>query len=329
MNHLPYLDGWRGLAIAFLLLGHFFPLPGLNFGRIGVNFFFVLSGLLMAQLLFVDQVPLKRFYQRRIARIFPAVYAFLAIMVVVYLAGGRTVEWSETWRAALFVNNYLPGDAGMPFGHIWSLSVEEHSYVVLSLAAAAAIRWRLRPPYVAGLLALATGLASLGYCLAARDSALYHLLLRSEAAAFGIMVSAFLLVSMRTLALPRIPGFAIAALVSSGIVLHWWSLPPAAGALAGVAAFALAVNLLPHAPGLAQRALSFRPLCLLGTWSFSIYLWQQPFYLLAGHGKLAPGVALALGVLSGCASYYLLEQPARSWLNQYWDARRAALQSAG
>ena len=328
MKHLPYLDGWRGLAIAFLLLGHFFPLPGLNFGRIGVNFFFVLSGLLMAQLLFVEQVPLKRFYQRRIARIFPAVYAFLAIITLIWLALGRTVDWEEAWRAALFVNNYLPGDADMPFGHIWSLSVEEHSYVVLSLAALLVARTRVRGDHATFILALACILVTAGYCLSARHSALYFALLRSEAAALGIMLSAFLLLALRRMTLPTIPGWLIALLALGGIALHWWSLHPLLGAAGGVAAFALAVNLLPYAPGLAQRVLALRPLCLLGTWSFSIYLWQQPFYLLAEHGAMPAAAALALSIAAGCASYYVLEQPARRWLNARWGQRRSVLQSA-
>jgi peptidoglycan/LPS O-acetylase OafA/YrhL len=329
MKHLPFLDGWRGLAIAFLLIGHFFPVPGLNVGRIGVNFFFVLSGLLMARLLFVEQVPLKRFYQRRIARIFPAVYAFIGVMIMLYLVTGRELDWDETWRALLFVNNYHPGNADMPFGHIWSLSVEEHSYVVLSLAAVLVVKLRLRAAAACGVLALASALLAAAYSLYGKGGELYLLLLRSEAAAFGILGSAFLLVRLQSVTIPAIPGWVIAGLAGLGIVLHWWSLPPVMGAVCGIAAFALAVNLLPHAPGIAQRLLSFPPLCLLGTYSFSIYLWQQPFYLLTEHGKLDPFTGLALGVLSGCASFYLLERPARAWLNKRWDARRSALQSAG
>ena len=78
-QHFDYLDGWRGLAIAFLLVGHFFPVPGINFGRVGVDFFFVLSGLLMCRLLFIKEVPIKTFYKRRIARIFPVVLLSLAV----------------------------------------------------------------------------------------------------------------------------------------------------------------------------------------------------------------------------------------------------------
>lgn len=329
MKHLPYLDGWRGLAIAFLLLGHFFPVPGLNVGRIGVNFFFVLSGLLMAQLLFLEQVPLKRFYQRRIARIFPAVFAFLSIMIALYLLTGQQVDWDETWRAALFVNNYAPGNADMPFGHIWSLSVEEHSYVVLSLAALLVARTRLPARHATAVLALATALVAAGYSLSAQGGQLYLQLLRSEAAAFGIMMSAWLLVRLHTVRMPRIPGWTIGGLVGLGLAMHWWSLPPVFPAVIGIACFALAVNLLPHAPGLAHTVLSFRPLCKLGTWSFSIYLWQQPFYLLAEHGKIEAWIGMVLGVIAGCASFYLLEQPARTWLNTRWNARRNALQSAG
>jgi hypothetical protein len=52
VKYIPYLDGWRRLAICFLLLGHFFPVPGINFGTAGVNLFFVLSGFLTARILF-------------------------------------------------------------------------------------------------------------------------------------------------------------------------------------------------------------------------------------------------------------------------------------
>ena len=41
--HFDYLDGWRGLAIVLLLWGHFFPVPGINLGFIGVNFFFAVG----------------------------------------------------------------------------------------------------------------------------------------------------------------------------------------------------------------------------------------------------------------------------------------------
>jgi peptidoglycan/LPS O-acetylase OafA/YrhL len=50
--------------------------PGINPGAIGVNLFFVFSGYLMAQLLFVKETEIAIFYKRRFSRIVPA-HSFL------------------------------------------------------------------------------------------------------------------------------------------------------------------------------------------------------------------------------------------------------------
>jgi len=60
-KHIACLDGWRHAAIAAPLLGHFYPVPGLNSGTLGVDLFFVLSGLLMTRILFVQKQPLGIF----------------------------------------------------------------------------------------------------------------------------------------------------------------------------------------------------------------------------------------------------------------------------
>ena len=59
-EQLSYLDGWRGLAILLLLVGHFLPVPGVNLGAIGVRLFFALSGFLMVRLLITQRVPIAR-----------------------------------------------------------------------------------------------------------------------------------------------------------------------------------------------------------------------------------------------------------------------------
>src|SRR6476620_555449 len=101
--YVHYLDGWRGLAILFLLIGHFFPIDGINLGHLGVNLFFVLSGLLMARLLFVYEVPFGEFYQRRISRIFPTMMVFLLVLVGLRMFSGDSVPWIEVAAAAAFV----------------------------------------------------------------------------------------------------------------------------------------------------------------------------------------------------------------------------------
>jgi peptidoglycan/LPS O-acetylase OafA/YrhL len=79
-THIVALDVWRGIAISILLIGHFFPVPRLDFGSLGVELFFVLSGYLIGRLLFLSKpTPLGVFYRRRISRIFRRPNVYLAV----------------------------------------------------------------------------------------------------------------------------------------------------------------------------------------------------------------------------------------------------------
>lgn len=280
LDHRDYLDGWRGLAIFFLLVGHFFPIPGINFGAVGVNLFFVLSGLFMSRLLFIQNVSLTTFFRRRIARIFPATFCFLGIVVLVFTISGKPVSWTETTAAALFANNYLSRDARdalMPFGHIWSLSVEEHCYVLLALIALLSRKLFLKAKTLT-FVALASSI-----CVAIYYHSLHNLdssrWMRTEVAGFGVFVSAFLAMYINEQKVTRVHWTICPILIFVGIALHWWSIPMPVRLIFGLSAFALAVNLLDGAPESLKQALSFKPLRWLGVMSFSLYLWQQPFYL--------------------------------------------------
>ena len=95
MVRVDYLDGWRGMAIALVLQGHFFPLSGFESGYLGVDIFFCLSGLLMSRILFVQRVPLATFYKRRISRIFPVFLLFVVLVYGTALLAGQPSTWPE------------------------------------------------------------------------------------------------------------------------------------------------------------------------------------------------------------------------------------------
>ena len=103
--------------------------------------------------------------------------------------------------------------------------------------------------------------------------------------------------------------------------MHWWSAPLAIQRLLGAGCFAAAICALYSRPGALGALLSWMPLRKLGQWSFSIYLWQQPFYL-AAHDDSVRGRMLALALAIGCglASYFLVERPARAYLNTHWGS---------
>ena len=90
---------------------------------------------------------------------------------------------------------------------------------------------------------------------------------------------------------------------------------------------AVAVNLIedsaPPVLALFQSSL----LGWLGTLSFSLYIWQQPFFLSMG-GGLPLLVALPLTFACAFWSYTRVERPARDWLNRHWTARMAELGKA-
>jgi peptidoglycan/LPS O-acetylase OafA/YrhL len=132
----------RGVAIVLALGWHFSPnpsgsplldalqWPGRVFGWAGVDLFFVLSGFLLGQLVLREQARTgrfdgRRFTARRLLKLWPVLYVFLAVHAVV---GAET--WSSyLWQNALHVQNY----AGTSLSHLWSLAVEEHFYLGLAV----------------------------------------------------------------------------------------------------------------------------------------------------------------------------------------------------
>jgi peptidoglycan/LPS O-acetylase OafA/YrhL len=69
------IDGLRAMAIVPIVLYHA-GVQTLRGGYTGVDVFFVISGFLITQVLLVDfsgeRFSIAKFYQRRVARIFPA-----------------------------------------------------------------------------------------------------------------------------------------------------------------------------------------------------------------------------------------------------------------
>ena len=153
-KHIKALDGVRGLAILMVLIFHFGAfLPngafehavsaGIGFGWCGVDLFFCLSGFLITGILLrtvEHQDYFRLFYARRILRIFPAYYLFVAVSLLSVLAAHRfgylrnTTTNGQFW-AWLYLSNWH--DSGLPYTpHLWSLALEEQFYLVWPLAIA-------------------------------------------------------------------------------------------------------------------------------------------------------------------------------------------------
>jgi len=82
----------------------------------------------------------------------------------------------------------------------------------------------------------------------------------------------------------------------------------------------VAVNHLDNLPIHIRGVLSISALRWLGVWSYSIYLWQQFFYVYSWAIPGGKPVALIVAIVAGVASFYLIENPVRKWINTKWSA---------
>jgi peptidoglycan/LPS O-acetylase OafA/YrhL len=151
-NYIPTLDGWRAVAILGVLMAHgcesLFTNGGpfanqLLFaltreGAVGVNIFFGISGFLICTRLLQEKtkhskISLKAFYIRRAFRILPPFVFYLAVIGGLSLLGLLSITFREWITSLLFVRNYLSPESlgGWYTGHLWSLAVEEHFYLLL------------------------------------------------------------------------------------------------------------------------------------------------------------------------------------------------------
>lgn len=332
-KHIPYLDGWRGIAILAVFFGHFYPDRRYWFvGTFGVNFFFVLSGYLMCNILFIRGTKLPDFFVRRLIRVYPTFSLFvvsLALYTSLVQVPDYVPSFSELLSTLAFLRTYYPANifnAEFPIGHLWSLNVEEHSYIFLAVIAT--IGHKAQKKWLTALALIVATLCALitsQLYFASQPDWASPSDVRTEAAALGILASVTICY-LRHLAptyfekLPRLtPIVAVALAFACFYFYRYRGLQLTAAPLF----MALAVNLIDRAPAFVRQALSNRVFQWLGTCSFSLYLWQQPFHVaFREHG--ASNLLTVTGAIAlGLASFYAFEQPVRAALTSAWKNRHA------
>ncbi|HMP44235.1 MAG TPA: acyltransferase family protein [Sphingopyxis sp.] len=327
------IQGMRALAVLSVVLFHYFPeaLPG---GFTGVDIFFVISGYLITKSIVPDMgLPLgemtKRFYRRRIRRIFPALF----VMILVTMAVGYAVMFPDAYErlglsaasSVLFVSNFYFWSTGgyfaapaatEPLLHTWSLSIEEQFYIVFPIAIFCLYRYAGK--HVAAIVAAATlALFALSeYVALYRPSAGYYF---TGSRAYELAIGATLALAPKWEHVPAraaevMAGAGLAGVVAGFVVLDESSHFPGTGALfpcLGAAALLLAgANRLT----MVGRAISNRVFRYIGDISYSFYLWHWPplAFLKYYYGlDLDPGLLLACLLVSfglSAASYHFVEQ---------------------
>ena len=326
-NSIPELDGWRGLAILMVLFSHF--VGGIAFGwmgQFGVQLFFVLSGFFMSNLLFIKKIPLRQFFTRRFSRVYPAFF----ITTMIFYAYSRyqlrpyVVPFDELVATLAFLRTYYPSDvgiwsAGWPIEHYWSLNVEEHSYIYLAIVVLLTYRTKTKILLPAFLAASTLGTMLFMHYYSGLPSPVgSHWSLYSQCAAVGLLASAtYRVILDRFFSASLVIGswVSVGCLLMAVIVSAPFGLlsSPTLAALL----LAISVNHVRSAPGWFRLVLSWKILRRFGYWSFSLYLWQQPFFELATAKNIYwPTLAIGCGIIS----YYIVENPMRHFINSKWAA---------
>ncbi|EIZ81187.1 acyltransferase 3 [Novosphingobium sp. Rr 2-17] len=306
---LTYLDGWRGFSVLAVLAAHFFPIPIINTGRLGVETFFCLSGRLMAGILFVERYPLDQFIYRRLTRVWPALYAFvLLVALACWQPGPLQVTSIDVLGALTFTANYtgIYLHRSPAFDHLWSLAVEEWAYLLLALLALGCRRfgwWPIPILLTCALLCIANGVAQ---TMAGLDY--YAVYWRTDVRLASILLPcAFFLMLQRK----KIPSWLPVFAAIGGIALNINRVPDPIKYSVGTACLAFAMVTIDVSPAQIRTLLSMRWVRQAGLWSFSLYLWQQPFAKAAG----LPVINLAMAFACALISFYFIENPARRFLN--------------
>ena len=156
ITYRPEIDGLRAIAVGAVILYHaqiaIFGYQPFKGGFIGVDIFFVISGYLITSIILNELVTtgtfsFKHFYERRIRRILPALLFVMLVSLPfawMYLLPSSFIDFSKSILYSLgFSSNFYfwysgqqyGAESGLlkPFLHTWSLSVEEQFYILFPI----------------------------------------------------------------------------------------------------------------------------------------------------------------------------------------------------
>lgn len=343
-GYLPGLDGLRAISVLIVVIAHL-GFEKLVPGGFGVTVFFFVSGFLITRILVGEQnkavgsIDLRGFYIRRFLRLMPALLVFIAGSTALIAPFGMTPNISEIFAAVFYVMNYYVAvgqnfgfvPIGVPMGHLWSLAVEEHFYLIFPAALAFLGKThasRLRMIVGAIVLSALWRLVVIQY-LGGSSNYTYHATeCRIESIAWGCLLAIMLDGAPKENARVRVlvgwhcVALAIGALLFSFVFRDELFRGTWRYSLQGAALFVLILNLYTlRGARFALDILEIKPLQWIGRLSYSLYLWHWPMVWIAHkiEGKEVGGDVLLtfpalIGVvvasfMAASASYYGVERP--------------------
>ncbi|MGA8089676.1 MAG: acyltransferase family protein [Terracidiphilus sp.] len=283
----------RAVAVLSVIAFHFgiFHLTG---GFVGVDVFFVISGYLISSIVFSEVAGARfsviGFYERRIRRIFPALFAMLLLLSafgVAFLLPAELVDLSKSMLAATFsASNFYFWQHSGYFDvhnpdlllHTWSLAVEEQFYILfpifLVLVRRFFAQW-LRVSVV--FLFAASLLSSIVVVIFSPVTAFFMPYTRAWELLLGTMLSLGMFPEMQSRWMRDLAALAGRVMIAcADFEYTGGTLFPGPSALLPCLGSALIIGAGDSGRSAVYSLLAWRPLVFVGLISYSLYLWHWP-----------------------------------------------------
>ncbi|HEX3863509.1 MAG TPA: acyltransferase family protein [Stellaceae bacterium] len=350
MRYRADIDGLRAVAVLPVVAFHFGldrVAPG---GYVGVDIFFVISGFLITRIIYDDisagTYSIAAFYERRIRRIFPALFVMFAACFIgsffLYFPSEVTATGKGIISSVFFVSNIFFYSIGSYFDdnlkanpvlHTWSLSVEEQFYVLFPILMVLLQRVaRRRQREVLAATALISFAASAVQVASEPSAAFYLVYFR----AWELLIGGLVAIGLFPETTRRWISEGIAALGIAAIALAvecYDSSTPFPGIAALLPCLGAAAILYAGAQQqtFVSSVLAIRPMRFFGLISYSLYLWHWPLFVfytsVENPGRIAKLGLVAAAIILATASWWFVERPFR--IQPYRYGRRSVLRLGG
>ena len=336
-NYRSDIDGLRAIAVLIVVFFHY-KVPYFTGGFVGVDVFFVISGYLISSIIFKDLAKntfsFITFYERRIRRIFPALFAMLTISTITALIlydYEALLYFGKSLVATVFFasNFYFRENVGyfeiypqqITLLHTWSLAVEEQFYLLFPIVIYFLHKYqehKIKYYIVTGFI------LSLGICIILSEHqhlkfAFYMLPTRSWEFLLGTLLALRIFPSLANTKIYHIfsiIGFSLITLAvflfsSTTVYPSYYALLP----VFGTALFIYIGENYPNA--ISNKFLGLPFFVFIGKISYSLYLWHWVLYVFYKYVSLNiyNGLDIFILIISSFflsfLSWHFIEQPFR------------------
>lgn len=340
LAYRPDIDGLRALAVLSVVVFHVNPRL-LSGGYLGVDIFFVISGYLIALLLFREQgdgsFSFANFYMRRVRRLFPALFVVLLSSLLFGAFSLFADEYerlgNHTFYAISFLLNFnLISEAGYfdvtsnakPLLHLWSLSIEEQFYLLWPLLLVMIHKLRLNRLFVLVAFWSISCLFAIYLTKTNLNALYYHPVARFWELLIGVALAYWHYKCGEAIFFPKLDSAMVRNIFSLvglflvvGSLLIFNGKEPFYMLAALVPLLGVAAIIASGSGTIVGRMLSTRGMVFVGLISYPLYLWHWPllsYIRIMESGNppewllwCAAGIALLLAWLT----FRLVERPIR------------------